>query len=144
MLIFSPHQERAGAGDPSLHAFELVVEILDRRADGDRRGAVFLNKVAVAPDAVDRVGVELAHGEEAPFEQPRPPERVTGHIDVIRHRKRLGHVGHDRGALGQADVAVDQSRDLVPRVDGQEFVGLGLAGARADRAVLVIETQFLR
>src|SRR5690242_16242377 len=96
----------------------------------------------MAPHHVERASVKFRHDEVTPFMQPRPADRVRRHIEIRRSLKGLAQVLNNCGALGENKAAVPKNRDLVSRIQLQEFFCHGLAGARLNGMKLVLEIQF--
>src|SRR5262245_18114821 len=124
------------------HGFNIVEEVVFCRLDRGGSCAIDLLQSVVAPDHIQRARVELRHDEVAPLVQSSPPHGVARYIYLHSRRKGFAEVLENRGALSYYQRPMAQHRNLVPRIEPLEFVGVGLAGPRLDRMTLVVQPQF--
>src|SRR5258708_30389988 len=95
-------------------------------------------------DDVGAAGIELNGNWEAPL-QPLGALSWIGRDQAVFGRAvGLGKIGDDGRAFGDGEIAVLQHGNLLPGIYAGEFLALGLAGARLDRARRVVERKLVQ
>ncbi len=93
---------------------------------------------------VEARGIQLHRREKAPLVVGRALRPLPGHEAARGIAMVLAQVVDDGEAFGKRQIAIDQHRDLLARVDGGEARGLGLTGPGPDRLDGVFEPDFGR
>ena len=71
------------------------------------------------PDHIQRMAVELVYDEVAPLVDLGALHAISWYEQIVGCIDTLGQVLHNRGALGQRQMAVLQQWDLVPGIELQ-------------------------